>query len=141
MLRKLGPVFDVDCVRKHDSKGIAPSDHNDFARLISLKLSRCLLVDPAGLEKLLFHKVRITTEELAKAGVTRLNLSEDISLSVLLSSIAGFSERDGKQETRLVILIKETPDGSGTKIAAIVATEDARSLIDKVTAAAKQRGN
>jgi len=141
MINILGPVFDVDCSFNDECTGRDSDDSDDLARLLSTKLSRCLLLDPEGVEALLFHAVRLTTAELQKAGVTRLSGDESMSLSVLLPSIGGFMDRAGKVESRFVILTKPALNKRGSTIAGFAALNDVRDILERAVEKAKANGN
>jgi len=141
MLRILGPVFDVDCEFKEKCKGQGPADPDDVARLLAVKLSRCLLLDHAGVEDLLFHAVSVTTEELKQAGISRLHGSDEMSLSVLFPSIAGFVQNGEKVESRFAILTKPTLNKRSMTIAGFASLTDAREILDRVAKKAKASGN
>lgn len=141
MIKTLGPVFDVDCAFKADCKGQQPDDPNDLARLIATKLSRCLLLDADGLENLLFHAVKITTKDLQQVGVARLSGGEEMSLSVLLPSIGGMTEIDGKVESRFVILTKPAAKPRGVAIAGFAAWADAREIVTQAIEKGQKKGS
>lgn len=141
MIKILGPVFDIDYALKDDCVGCAPNDSDEFARLLAVKLSRCLLLDPEGVEALLFHTVRLMTTELQKAGISRLSGDESMSLSVLLPSICGFMNRDGKSESRFVILTKPALNKWGATIAGFAALNDVREILEKAAEKVKAHGN
>lgn len=138
----LGPVQECDCTERDECTGEKPNDIDDIARMFANKLSRCLVADPDGIQRLLLHAVPFETETLAKVGIKRLSGDVGMSLSVLLTSLAGVIPKKGSPaETRLVTLTKTKANKYGFEIIAFAALADARDILARVKKQAKTNAN
>jgi len=135
----LGPIYDVDCVEYAKLDGAPPTDANDVARLFANRLTRCLLSDPEGFQRVFLHAVTFKTEKLKTAGIRQLDESERISFNTLLTSIAGSNTKeDGSVEMRLITLMRYEP-GKEPAVTMFAALEDVRDTVEMLNEQEKER--